>query len=676
MTILAGGDTAAIERIRALLPPHGDLRRARPARMPARHWTRLSAAAKGRFLRALDPHLGSAERIRYRTGTPGARIPGDPPRLLAARARARAVPQLLWPEWAIRLTPPEGLLPGPFRSALAACLLLPGHPAAATRKAITGLHSYRSVFAPSTRCSAPWLHTTTASSPRSPAWPPTWTTAAARSTTSAAATSSPPSPSPWTSGGRCASTPAAHPGEARRHRDAQRYLFQLLTGADLNDPRHALAFTRAGDRARYQAFADTLPTSLRTALHRHAAAVLDGLRISEPLTWAPPPGCCAGLGLPGPDPEDIDTKAVHRLIITGKASVSDAAAELGTSAGHVRFALERVPRPARNWGPGALPVTWRRQQRARAVLTREFFDREYFQAGKTLQDLEAETGFPVKLLTAAAREHGIALARASAPTPIGGDWLREQYQARHRSYAGIAAELGVRPETVIAAARRHHIPSRPFTVHSRPEMTARLETAIPRDIHRAVEGSLQGWHRLRRFQAAMAFPTIEAAASHLGTRQSALIHQLRRLERDIGAPLYHASSPGKPMQPTRRGTILLATLDRPDIHALAMEHAPDMSGPASSRNPGHKPAEPTPAATNAQQAAPLFRALAEPTRLAILLTLQDGEQRITDLAAQLGATQTAVSSHITILKDCGLITGRPQGRSVYYRPARMTSPRC
>ena len=310
-------------------------------------------------------------------------------------------------------------------------------------------------------------------------------------------------------------------------------------------------------------------------------------------------------------------------------------------------------------------------------MTREFFDLEYLQAGKTLQDLEAETGFPVKLLAATAREHGITLTRASAPAPIGGDWLREQYQARHRSYTGIAAELGVRPETVIAAARRHHIPSRPFTVHSRPEMTTRLEAAVPRDIRRAVEGSLQGWHRLRRFQAAMAFPTIEAAAAHLGTSQSALIHQLRRLERDIGAPLYHASSPGKPMQPTRRGTALLAALDRPDIHALAMEHAPDMSGPASSRNPGHEPAAPGPAAATAQQAAPLFRALAEPTRLAILLTLQDGEQRITDLAAQLGATQTAVSSHITVLKDRGLITGRPRAaRSITASPGRMTSPRC
>ena len=40
------------------------------------------------------------------------------------------------------------------------------------------------------------------------------------------------------------------PGEARRYRDAQRYLFQLLTGADLRDPRHALAFTSSNDHSR------------------------------------------------------------------------------------------------------------------------------------------------------------------------------------------------------------------------------------------------------------------------------------------------------------------------------------------------------------------------------------------------------------------------------------------
>ena len=83
---------------------------------------------------------------------------------------------------------------------------------------------------------------------------------------------------------------AAHPGEARRHRDAQRYLFQLLTGADLHDRRHALAFTSNYDYSRYHAFADTIPTGLRDALHAHAAGLLDDLGIGEPITWAPPRG--------------------------------------------------------------------------------------------------------------------------------------------------------------------------------------------------------------------------------------------------------------------------------------------------------------------------------------------------------------------------------------------------
>ena len=365
------------------------------------------------------------------------------------------------------------------------------------------------------------------------------------------------------------------PGEARRHRDAQRYLFQLLTGADLHDPRHALAFSSAGDRSAYHAFADTLTTGLRGALYGHAAGLLRDLGISEPLTWAPPPDCCAHLNLPGPGPDDIDLDAVGRLIITGKLPIADAATRLGVTAKHVRLVLDRVPRPARQWGKAAAPVVWQWQQRARTILTREFFEREYIKAGKTLRQLEAETGFPRKFLAGCARRHGITVPAASDPAPVDAAWLREQYITRQRSYTSIAAELGVRDMTVIAAARRHGIPSRPSGVHSRPEMIARLGTDIPCDIRRAVEGGLKGWHRLRRFQAATAFPTIEAAAAHLSAHQSALVHQFRRLERDIGARLYHPSAPRQPMRPTRRGAALLQALCRPDIEALAAGQAPD-----------------------------------------------------------------------------------------------------
>lgn len=113
---------------------------------------------------------------------------------------------------------------------------------------------------------------------------------------------------------------------------------------------------------------------------------------------------------------------------------------------------------------------------------------------------------------------------------------------------------------MIAAARRSGIPSRPPGVHSRPEMITRLSADIPSDIRRAVEGGLKGWHRLRRFQTAMTFPTIEAAAAHLGAHQSALVHQFKRLERDVGGRLYHPSAPHRPMRPTARGTELLRAL--------------------------------------------------------------------------------------------------------------------
>ena len=72
----------------------------------------------------------------------------------------------------------------------------------------------------------------------------------------------------------------------------------------------------------------------------------------------------------------------------------------------------------------------------------------------------------------------------------------------------------------------------------------------------------------------------------------------------------------------------------------------------------------------ARLAAKLFRGLADPTRLGILLALQSGEKRVTDLAAELGGSQANVSGHLACLKDCGLVADRAQGRANFYRLAR------
>lgn len=69
-------------------------------------------------------------------------------------------------------------------------------------------------------------------------------------------------------------------------------------------------------------------------------------------------------------------------------------------------------------------------------------------------------------------------------------------------------------------------------------------------------------------------------------------------------------------------------------------------------------------------AARLFRGLADPTRLGILLALQAGERRVVDLVAELGTSQANVSGHLACLRDCGLVADRAQGRANYYRLAR------
>lgn len=73
----------------------------------------------------------------------------------------------------------------------------------------------------------------------------------------------------------------------------------------------------------------------------------------------------------------------------------------------------------------------------------------------------------------------------------------------------------------------------------------------------------------------------------------------------------------------------------------------------------------TPPTTVAQlePAAALFHSLSDPTRLAILQHLSLGEHRVRDLTEHLGLAQSTVSAHLACLKDCGLVSSRPQGRA-------------
>lgn len=67
--------------------------------------------------------------------------------------------------------------------------------------------------------------------------------------------------------------------------------------------------------------------------------------------------------------------------------------------------------------------------------------------------------------------------------------------------------------------------------------------------------------------------------------------------------------------------------------------------------------------------AKLFRGLADPSRLALLDALRDGEKTVSDLVVATGLNQSNASGHLACLKDCGLVEARQEWRHVYYRLA-------
>jgi DNA-binding transcriptional ArsR family regulator len=62
-----------------------------------------------------------------------------------------------------------------------------------------------------------------------------------------------------------------------------------------------------------------------------------------------------------------------------------------------------------------------------------------------------------------------------------------------------------------------------------------------------------------------------------------------------------------------------------------------------------------------------LEALADPTRRAVFERLSRGASAVGDLAANLPVTRAAVSQHLRVLKDAGLVTQTAQGTRRIYR---------
>lgn len=67
----------------------------------------------------------------------------------------------------------------------------------------------------------------------------------------------------------------------------------------------------------------------------------------------------------------------------------------------------------------------------------------------------------------------------------------------------------------------------------------------------------------------------------------------------------------------------------------------------------------------------IFRTLADPTRRALFERLcKEGEQTVGALTELAGVSQPAVSKHLSVLKQAGLVHDRPEGRQTHYSAQR------
>jgi DNA-binding transcriptional ArsR family regulator len=70
-------------------------------------------------------------------------------------------------------------------------------------------------------------------------------------------------------------------------------------------------------------------------------------------------------------------------------------------------------------------------------------------------------------------------------------------------------------------------------------------------------------------------------------------------------------------------------------------------------------------------------AAAEPTRRRLLQLLATGPRTVGELAKQFSVTRPAISQHLAVLADAGLVTARKDGRQRFYSvvPAGITQLR-
>ena len=74
---------------------------------------------------------------------------------------------------------------------------------------------------------------------------------------------------------------------------------------------------------------------------------------------------------------------------------------------------------------------------------------------------------------------------------------------------------------------------------------------------------------------------------------------------------------------------------------------------------------------NAESVELLLKAMANRQRLMILCQLLDGEVSVTTIVEAVGLSQSAISQHLSVLRNKGLVKTRRESQTIYYSIANQ-----
>lgn len=559
-----------VEALRVLADLHGprlgELVNADPKCQIPPSWRTASPALTSVLLTHRDPLLRPLDRLRYRSMTAA----GAPPNRPGPSERLRSIPLALWPDWAIRLRPAV-FASKHFRITGAAALCLPR--ATTTLPEITAQWPQTHIKTDVTRLGRVIAHDPCATAilnafcvlaeeldrNGSPIDYDRRRALCSQTELIGADT--------WAHLSRA--NPTA-PGETFKLRVARLWLWETLTGGMAEQAPAPIGMQPQHEIPRYHHLAFHLPGETVRRLTAHARGFLDthGCH-DEPLMWSPPGDLVAIGDLPGCDPDGVDPGLVHAQLLR-RMPLGDIAQQLGITLDHLRYIIRQHPleNPTRTRSGKAMRIKIAARSTPQEL-------RDLVEAGEPILAIAQRYEVSRSTMRAHLLANGIPLpARQRRAIRIDGDWLREQYIDKQRTWRELAAETGVSPTTIGRLINEHANLSRGRgTPSHQTSLTA--GHGYPQPLASAILGP-GGAARVRRFQVYARTRSLNVAATRLGVRAQTLTKQLNTLEAACdGRLLERLTRDQRPQELTALGRTLLKQADRHfGVHPDAPQQLP------------------------------------------------------------------------------------------------------